>query len=151
MPGLLADSLPDKFGNAVIDAWLALQGRDAAGFNPVERLCYIGSRDMGALEFQPAILGPPASANTIEVERLVTLANRVLAQRAGLGGEFNGQDDQEARTFFVSERLPAEPGQKPFWPGILQRRNSGRARWVPKAVLSIPDESQGRVAFISGA
>ena len=48
-PGLLADSLPDKFGNAVIDAWLASQGRTVASFNPVERLCYIGSRGMGGL------------------------------------------------------------------------------------------------------
>ena len=54
LPGLVADSLPDKYGNAIIDAWLASQGRTAASFHPVERLCYIGSRGMGALEFQPA-------------------------------------------------------------------------------------------------
>ena len=53
LPGLLADSLPDRFGNAVIDAWLASQGRTAVSFHPVERLCYIGSRGMGALEFNP--------------------------------------------------------------------------------------------------
>ena len=95
LPGLLADSLPDTFGNAIIDAWLASQGRTAASFNPVERLCYIGSRGMGALEFQPATLGPPESTSAIEVERLVILANRVLDQRAGLGGVFNGHDDQK--------------------------------------------------------
>ena len=44
LPGLLADSLPDKFGNALIDAWLATQGRTAAGFHAVERLCYTGAR-----------------------------------------------------------------------------------------------------------
>jgi len=65
LPGLLSDSLPDRFGNAVIDAWLSSQGRTAASFNPVERLCYIGSRGMGALEFEPALLGPPSSTNTI--------------------------------------------------------------------------------------
>ena len=55
LPGLLADSLPDKFGNAIIDAWLASQGRSIASFNSVERLCYIGTRGMGALEFEPTI------------------------------------------------------------------------------------------------
>jgi serine/threonine-protein kinase HipA len=39
LPGMLADSLPDKFGNALIDTWLAAQGRAASSFNPVERLC----------------------------------------------------------------------------------------------------------------
>jgi serine/threonine-protein kinase HipA len=54
LPGLLADSLPDKFGNALIDPWLATQGRTPESFNPVERLCYTGTRGMGALEFAPA-------------------------------------------------------------------------------------------------
>lgn len=51
LPGLLADSLPDKFGNAMIDAWLASQGRDPGSFNAVERLCYTGTRGMGAQDF----------------------------------------------------------------------------------------------------
>src|SRR5689334_22147835 len=55
LPGLLADSLPDKFGNALIDAWLATQGRSAESFGPVERLCYTGMRGMGALEFAPGL------------------------------------------------------------------------------------------------
>src|ERR1700676_3922119 len=54
LPGLLADSLPDKFGYALIDAWLATQGRRPESFNSIERLCYIGIRGMGALEFAPA-------------------------------------------------------------------------------------------------
>lgn len=57
LPGLLADSLPDRFGNALIDAWLATQGRTPQSFSAVERLCYIGARGMGALEFAP-VLGP---------------------------------------------------------------------------------------------
>jgi serine/threonine-protein kinase HipA len=57
LPGLLADSLPDRFGNALIDAWLATQGRTPESFNAMERLCYTGRRGMGALEFAPA-LGP---------------------------------------------------------------------------------------------
>ena len=53
LPGLLADSLPDKFGHALINAWLARQGRPPASMNAVERLCYTGNRGMGALEFRP--------------------------------------------------------------------------------------------------
>ncbi len=59
LPGMLADSLPDKFGNALINVWLANQGRPEASFNPVERLCYTGTRGMGALEYKPAITGSP--------------------------------------------------------------------------------------------
>ena len=55
LPGLLADSLPDRYGNALIDAWLATQGRSPESFNMVERLCYIGTRGMGALEFEPSL------------------------------------------------------------------------------------------------
>ena len=95
LPGLLADSLPDKFGNAVIDAWLASEGRTAAEFHPVERLCYIGSRGMGALEFEPAVRGPVRESQLVEVESLVVLANRVLDERSGLKGVFSGRDDHE--------------------------------------------------------
>jgi serine/threonine-protein kinase HipA len=62
LPGLLADSLPDKFGNALINAWLARHGRSKDDFSPVERLCYIGARGMGALEFKPAIGGKERTA-----------------------------------------------------------------------------------------
>ena len=96
LPGLVADSLPDKYGNAVIDAWLALQGRTAASFHPVERLCYVGSRGMGALEYQPATLGPPTSVGTVEVASLVDLANQILDERTRFGGVFSGDDDREA-------------------------------------------------------
>ncbi len=93
LPGLLADSLPDRFGNALINAWLARQGRVPSSFNPVERLCYIGSRGMGALEFLPTIVGTPDGSRQIEVASLVQLANEVLDQRADLAGTFSGEDD----------------------------------------------------------
>jgi len=96
LPGLISDSLPDRYGNAIIDAWLASQGRTAASFHSVERLCYVGTRGMGALEFQPATFGPPTSNRAVEVERLVGLANRILDERASLGGVFAGDDDREA-------------------------------------------------------
>jgi serine/threonine-protein kinase HipA len=95
LPGLLADSLPDKYGNAIIDAWLASQNRTAASFHPVERLCYVGSRGMGALEFEPATLELPSSKRAVEIATLVDLVNQILDERASLGGVFSGDDDRE--------------------------------------------------------
>jgi len=95
LPGLLADSLPDKFGNALIDAWLASQGRQPGAFNPIERLCYTGDRGMGALEFAPAT-GPRAQQSTlIDVSKLVELASEVLTHRNDLHASFavEGRDD----------------------------------------------------------
>lgn len=84
LPGLLADSLPDKFGNAVINAWLQSQGRTPESFDPVERLCYTGSRGMGALEYVPA-KGPDSSASeSMEIARLVRLASDILSSRESL-------------------------------------------------------------------
>jgi serine/threonine-protein kinase HipA len=88
LPGLLADSLPDRFGNALIDAWLATQGRRPETFNAVERLCYIGVRGMGALEFAPA-KGPRLKGSTrVQVDELVKLASEVLTHRASLQASF---------------------------------------------------------------
>lgn len=95
LPGLLADSLPDKFGNALIDAWLATQGHQPDSFNAVERLCYTGSRGMGALEFSP-IKGPKArKSQKIQVEQLVKLASEVLTHRQQIAETFGG-DAQKA-------------------------------------------------------
>lgn len=82
LPGLLADALPDRFGNQLIDAWLATQGRAPADFSPVERLCYVANRGMGALEFEPQV-GNAAGvgATSLEVAALVNLAQRVVSQR----------------------------------------------------------------------
>lgn len=96
LPGLVADTLPDRFGNRLIDAWLAGQGRAPSSFNPVERLCYVGSRGMGALEFEPAISRQASRGRSVDVAALVSLANRVLDERAGLAGVFDGVDDQRA-------------------------------------------------------
>lgn len=98
LPGLLADSLPDRFGNAVIDAWLARQGRTPDSFDAVERLCYTGTRGMGALEFAPA-RGPRESVmREIEVGRLVELAAAVLTDREALAGSFDGDGREAALT-----------------------------------------------------
>ena len=86
LPGMLADSLPDRYGNALIDAWLARQGRSRESFNPVERLCYIGTRGMGALEYHPSH-GPGASVDDLDVARMVELADAVLTERTSLNAD----------------------------------------------------------------
>jgi len=88
LPGLLADSLPDKFGNALINAWLATQGRVPDSFNPVERLCYTGARGMGALEFAPAITPGARRSVKLQIDALVELASEVLAHRERLHQSF---------------------------------------------------------------
>lgn len=96
LPGMLADSLPDKFGNALIDAWLVARGRTADSFNPVERLCYIGTRGMGALEFHPTVLKAAIRSRRMRIEDLVDLANQVLNSREALGGVLAGGDGDRA-------------------------------------------------------
>ena len=96
LPGLLADSLPDAFGNALLDAWLATQGRTAETFGAIERLCYTGTRGMGALEFAPA-LGPRIRATrSIDVDALVRLAGDVLTHRRNLHGNFHTRGKTQA-------------------------------------------------------
>ena len=87
LPGLLADALPDAFGNSIIDAWLARQGRAPASFSPVERLCYTGARGMGALEFAPALQADFDTSTPVEVAELVHLAQAVAGRRAGMTGD----------------------------------------------------------------
>ena len=96
LPGLLADSLPDKYGTEIVNAWLENQGRSPSSFNSVERLCYVGRRGMGALEFEPALLKSPDKYNTIEVEQLAELASRILNRRQSIGGILTGSDDRKA-------------------------------------------------------
>src|SRR5437588_595586 len=77
-----------RSGHALIDAWLASEGRRPESFNAVERLCYIGVRGMGALEYAPAI-GPPLRASTkVSLAALVALASEVLTHRNSLEVSF---------------------------------------------------------------
>ncbi len=96
LPGLLADSLPDRYGNALINNWLASQGRSAESFNPVERLCYTGKRGMGALEFNPTLGPKPTRANQIEIDSLIALASEVLSERQTLSGKLSETARQKA-------------------------------------------------------
>ena len=89
LPGLLADSLPDRFGHALIDAWLASQGRRPESFNAIERLCFVGARGMGALEYAPAVRAGLDRSAKLRVEGLVRLASEVLTARRDLAGSFD--------------------------------------------------------------
>ncbi len=100
LPGLFADSIPDKFGNKLIDAWLVKQGRDPATFTALERLCYTGNRGMGALEFYPA-QGPLATdKDVLDIENLRTLAANVLQQRKSLKANFSTGKSQKKQNAF---------------------------------------------------
>lgn len=96
LPGLLADSLPDRYGNALIDAWLATQGREPGSLDAVERLCYIGRRGMGALEFAPARGPRPGGDHAIDIGALVELAGEVLAARSDLAVSLRERRKQDA-------------------------------------------------------
>lgn len=82
LPGLIADSLPDDYGNQIIDEWFASKGLSGMTFSPVDRLCYVGKRGMGALEFEPAQNNPQLEeSSVIEIAHLTNLAKEVLGKR----------------------------------------------------------------------
>lgn len=81
LPGLLADSLPDRYGNQLINLWLAQQGRPQNSMNPVEMLCFIGTRGMGALEFKPAVLKENKRTFSIEIDSLVDTAQKIINRK----------------------------------------------------------------------
>jgi len=97
LPGLLADCLPDKFGNKIIDVWLTRHGRDPKSFTPVERLCYTGKRGMGALEFSPSLNSKTEESVPVEIAHLVELARAITSGRdelnANLGDDENERSD----------------------------------------------------------
>jgi len=124
LPGLVADSLPDDFGNAVLNAWVASQGKAPENITPLERLQYTGKRGMGALEYTPATrLKSLNASEKIEVESLVSIAQEILDSREGFVASLNhpGEDDREAMLSLLSVGMSA-----------------GGAR--PKAVLAFSDD-----------
>lgn len=94
LPGLLADVMPDRYGNSLINAWLAQQGRPASSMSPVEVLCFIGNRGMGALEFEPVLQAGNDKANKIEISDLVNVAQNILTAKTSF--ETNLTEDEEA-------------------------------------------------------
>lgn len=92
LPGLLADSLPDKYGNRLIDVWLARTGRKPSSFNAVDRLCYTGRRGMGALEFEPASGADMTQDQKLEMEQLIELASMAFADKESLDTKLEKDD-----------------------------------------------------------
>jgi len=102
LPGLLSDSLPDRYGHALIDAWLAGQGRTPESFDSVQRLCYIGRRGMGALEFAPSRGPSPSRTHDLQVAELVELASEVLSRRQELVASLAAGHQQQAMLDILS-------------------------------------------------
>lgn len=95
LPGMLADALPDRFGNLLIDEWLVRTGRAPNDFTPIERLCYLGRRGMGALEFRPALRDRQSGSVPLNVAELVDLANTALAQKEMLTTRIGLENEDE--------------------------------------------------------
>ena len=93
LPGLLADVLPDKYGNELINLWLAQQGRPLDSMNPVETLCFIGTRGMGALEFEPVTLKESKRTFSVEIDSMVDIARKMLDKKEAFVS--NLQADEE--------------------------------------------------------
>ena len=123
LPGLLADSLPDKFGDDLINIWLAQKGSSTSNFNPVDRLCYQGTRGMGALEFYPLIDNGIEQSVPIEIEHLVEITQKALAHKNNLDVFFDGSESERKQA--LAQILSVST-------------SAGGAR--PKAVLAINHE-----------
>ncbi|TMU57113.1 type II toxin-antitoxin system HipA family toxin [Flagellimonas algicola] len=95
LPGLLSDTLPDKYGNKLINIWLAQQGRPENSMNPVEKLCFIGTRGMGALKFEPTRIKTGAYTYALELDSLVEVAQKMLNERETFLTQLN-KDDEKA-------------------------------------------------------
>ncbi len=92
LPGLLADVLPDKYGNSLINAWLSRNGRPTDSMNPVELLCFIGKRGMGALEFEPIVPKTNNGATKIELDSLIHIAQEILSGRQDFNSNLSGEE-----------------------------------------------------------
>jgi serine/threonine-protein kinase HipA len=95
LPGLLADVLPDDYGNQLLNTWLVQNGRPENSMNPVEMLCFIGTRGMGALEFEPSQLKVTKRAFDIEVDELIQMSQKMLTKREAFETNL-AKDEQQA-------------------------------------------------------
>lgn len=123
LPGLLSDVLPDKFGNQLIDLWLASQGRTS--MNPVERLCYLGKRGMGALEFEPTIKNEKENKGNLEIASLVELSKRALSEKESLETHFSKED---AEAFADIIKVGTSAGGARAKAVIAYNENTGEVR-----------------------
>ena len=111
LPGLLADVLPDRYGNQLINIWLAQQGRPQDSMNPIEMLCFIGSRGMGALEFEPTTIKESKNTFSIEIKSLVDIAQKMLSNRESF--TTNMQKDEEKAVMEILKIGTSAGGARP--------------------------------------
>lgn len=111
LPGLLADVLPDDYGNQLINTWLAQNGRPENSMNPVELLCFIGTRGMGALEFEPSQLQSSKKPFDIEVDDLITISQKMLDKRERF--ETNLSDDEQKAMLDILKIGTSAGGARP--------------------------------------
>ncbi|HED07232.1 MAG TPA: type II toxin-antitoxin system HipA family toxin [Ignavibacteria bacterium] len=111
LPGLLADVLPDTYGNQLINMWLSQQGRPQDSMNPVEMLCFIGTRGMGALEFEPPTLKESQRIFDIEIDSLVEITQKMLSQREDF--TTNLQKDEEKAVVEILKIGTSAGGARP--------------------------------------
>ncbi|MBO5333000.1 MAG: type II toxin-antitoxin system HipA family toxin [Clostridia bacterium] len=88
LPGMVADSLPDKYGNIVINRYLESQGRTADSLSVIEKLCYTGKRGMGALEYEPS-QELTTMNETVDLDALTKLASEILSEKEQIHIEKN--------------------------------------------------------------
>ncbi|MBN2613211.1 MAG: type II toxin-antitoxin system HipA family toxin [Bacteroidales bacterium] len=125
LPGLLVDSLPDRFGNKMLNAWLAKYGKSLTSVNPVERLCYACDRAMGALEFEPVLYPEKKFKSNIEIEDMVQLVDNILAERTTLESNLHN-DGKQAITSII--RIGTSAGGARPKAVITYNENSGEIR-----------------------
>jgi len=111
LPGLLADVLPDKYGNQLINVWLAQQGRPQDSMNPIEMLCFIGSRGMGALEFEPTTIKENKQTFSVEINSLVDIAQKMLSKRQSF--QTNLQKEEEKAVMEILKIGTSAGGARP--------------------------------------
>ena len=97
LPGMLSDALPDRYGNRLVNAWLVQNGRAENSMNPVEKLCFIGSRGMGALEFEPAQIKSGKNSFSVEISSLVDVAIKVLNERESFLISMNKESERSMK------------------------------------------------------
>ena len=144
LPGMLSDSLPDAFGNQVIKSWLETQGRDAKSFTPVEKLSYIGERGMGALEYYPASYKPKQEGNEIELERLISLVDKVLDDRRSF--TVNLEENEEQALAELITIGTSAGGQRPKVI-IAYNRKTGEIR---SGQVDVPDDFEHFILKFDG-
>lgn len=110
LPGMLADSLPDRFGQAIVNAWLARQGRSPDDFSIIERLCHTGPRAMGALEFKPALIKHLDQPVSVEIDEMITLIQDVITRRNRLKTTFTNDEQKNQEALLDILRIGASAG-----------------------------------------